>query len=454
LRLTLDDTELTGICETTVEVREASVLTDIVVTPDPVIVEVGGTQSFTAACYDQYGDPMACTPGWTATGGTIDPNPGVYTAGLIPGIYEVIATEPVSGIFGTATVEVTETIYNIDIPVASSSDDAEESAAGGMSLGSSDLELILETTEQTVGIRFAGLDIPNGANILTASVQFTVDEVSTDPTSLTIEGQAHDNAPTFTTTNGDISSRTLRTGAVDWLDIPQWTIVGEAGPAQQTPDIKTIIKEVVDRPGWTSGSSVVLIITGTGKRVAESFNGTAAPVLHVEYTTAPPVLTDIVVTPDPAAVVVGGTQQFTATGYDQYGAPMALTPEWKATGGTIDLNSGEYTAGSIPGFFEVTATDPVSGIFGMATVEVREASVLTDIVVTPDPAAVEVGGSQSFTATGYDQYGAPMALTPEWTATGGTIDLNSGEYTAGSIPGFFEVTSTDPVSGCGYSDCQ
>jgi hypothetical protein len=46
-----------------------------------------------------------------------------------------------------------------------------------------------------------------------------------------------------------------------------------------------VIQEIVNRPGWTAGNSLVLIVTGTGERVAESFDGEAdaAPLLHVEY---------------------------------------------------------------------------------------------------------------------------------------------------------------------------
>ena len=46
--------------------------------------------------------------------------------------------------------------------------------------------------------------------------------------------------------------------------------MGEAGPYQQTPDIASVIQEIVDRAGWRSGNSLALIITGTGnKGVAE-----------------------------------------------------------------------------------------------------------------------------------------------------------------------------------------
>ncbi len=61
--------------------------------------------------------------------------------------------------------------------------------------------------------------------------------------------------------------------------------MGEAGPDQQTPDIASVIQEIVDRGGWNSGNSLVIIITGTGTRTAEAYDGdqAGAPLLHVEY---------------------------------------------------------------------------------------------------------------------------------------------------------------------------
>ncbi|MEI2302524.1 hypothetical protein MKZ91_31295, partial [Ensifer sp. MJa1] len=64
--------------------------------------------------------------------------------------------------------------------VVASADDAEERSSGSMSLNSSDLELTVDDgVGQTVGIRFIGIDIPKGAIITNAYIQFTVDEVST-----------------------------------------------------------------------------------------------------------------------------------------------------------------------------------------------------------------------------------------------------------------------------------
>ena len=65
----------------------------------------------------------------------------------------------------------------------------------------------------------------------------------------------------------------------------EWPIVKAAGTDQRTPNIASIIQEIVDLPNWAADNSVVIIIGGTGERTAESFNGVsaAAPLLHLEY---------------------------------------------------------------------------------------------------------------------------------------------------------------------------
>ena len=173
----------------------------------------------------------------------------------------------------------------LDIPVAASSDDAEESATGSVSRTSSDLELVLDGSNQTVGLRFANVQIPSGATITDAYVQFEVDEVTTAAASLAIQGQAADRPATFSSSTGDISSRLRTTASVGWVP-PPWPTVQVHGPDQRTPDISSIVREIVARPGWSAGNALVVIITGTGKRTAEAFDGTFAPVLHVTYRTA------------------------------------------------------------------------------------------------------------------------------------------------------------------------
>jgi hypothetical protein len=177
--------------------------------------------------------------------------------------------------------ECTETT-TIWVPVAESSDDAEERPSGSMKLSSSDLEMVFDRGgNQHIGMRFQ-VDIPKDAHILNAYIQFTADESHSGPTTLTIEGEDTGNAPAFIEIDGNISSRTARTTSVLWPSITEW-IHGDAGPVQMTPDISPIIQEIVSNPGWAANNSLVIIITGTGERVAESYDGSAAPVLHVEY---------------------------------------------------------------------------------------------------------------------------------------------------------------------------
>ena len=176
----------------------------------------------------------------------------------------------------------------ISSQISASSDDAEERSSGSINLKSSDLELFREKSDQTVGLRFKKMGIPQGVLIINAFVQFMVDEANSEPTSFTIQGQAADNPAAFSKSRFNISTRPRTTAEVTWSPV-EWTTIGQAGDDQQTPDISSVIQEIVDRPGWKSGNSIVLVLTGSGKRVAESYDTSPskAPVLTVEYNTSP-----------------------------------------------------------------------------------------------------------------------------------------------------------------------
>ncbi len=177
--------------------------------------------------------------------------------------------------------------------VSQSSDDAEERISNGnISLTSSDLELTSDgSNNQLIGIRFQNIFIPQGTTIISANIQFTTDETDSGATSVVILGEDTNNAATFTTGNSNISSRTLTTASVAWNAIPAWNTVGQSGVNQQTPDLTSIVQEIVNRGGWNSGNSMAFIINGLGERTAESYNGDSsrAPVLTIvaDFTTDP-----------------------------------------------------------------------------------------------------------------------------------------------------------------------
>ncbi|NQX85096.1 MAG: T9SS type A sorting domain-containing protein [Flavobacteriaceae bacterium] len=173
-----------------------------------------------------------------------------------------------------------------DNAVSASGDDAEEElATGTIDLTSSDLELIYDGGNQLVGVRFDNVQIPDGATLYRAYIQFTVDEDDSeeDPTDLVIHGELAQASTTFTDTANDISSRALTSNYVNWNEINLWETVGESGLNQRTPYVTNIVNEIVSQAGWTSGNAITFIISGTGKRVAESVDGSAAPILKLFY---------------------------------------------------------------------------------------------------------------------------------------------------------------------------
>jgi hypothetical protein len=168
--------------------------------------------------------------------------------------------------------------------VANGADDVEESATGSMYTNSSDLELVYDGSNQVVGMRFGGVNIPKGVTITNAYLQFKVDETSSEVTNLTIQGEATSNAAAFASTALNVSARLRTVSAVSWFPSP-WLTLLAAGPEQRTPNLMPIVQEIVNQTDWVAGNSLVMIVTGTGHRVAEAYevDPGGAPLLHIDY---------------------------------------------------------------------------------------------------------------------------------------------------------------------------
>ncbi|MEM0997396.1 MAG: Ig-like domain-containing protein [Bacteroidota bacterium] len=186
----------------------------------------------------------------------------------------------------SATVNIDVGELTTLLQVNASSDDAEERANGSMSLTSSDLELVWDNGDQQIGMRFNGVPVPQGSTVSDAYLQFTVDETSSGATDLTVWGESVDDAATFGGSSGDIANRPRTTASAQWNNVPAWNTTGLSGADQQFTGLASIIEEIVNRPGWTAGNSLSLIVEGTGERIAESYDGSAgaAPVLVIVYT--------------------------------------------------------------------------------------------------------------------------------------------------------------------------
>lgn len=168
--------------------------------------------------------------------------------------------------------------------IADGMNDVEEKPDGTIYTNSSDIELVYDGGDQIIGLRFTGLNIFPGATIGSASIQFTVDERSSGACALSIRGHNVDHSPPFTSAKKNVSERETTSAEVTW-EPPPWLTAGEAGEDQRTPDLSPIIQEIVNRPSYTQSSAVSIIITGTGKRTAEAYEGSAAsaPLMTVAY---------------------------------------------------------------------------------------------------------------------------------------------------------------------------
>lgn len=270
----------------------------------------------------------------------------------------------------------------IESRVAASADDAEENAAGSVSIVGSDLELGWDGAAQTLGMRFPGLAVPQGAFVTSAWIQFETDEVTTAAVLLTFRAQAADDAPSFTTADDDLTSRPREAASATWTP-PPWSTVGLAGPDQRTPDLSALVQAVIDRPGWAPGNALAIFVTGdsgTGRRIARAWNADpgGAPLLHVEYELAdvndPPALS--IVSPIartqlaadvPAALVatavdpedgdLGASVQWTSSRDGVLGAGASLAPVLSVGIHTLtaQVQDGEGLAAEAALDVEVTA---------------------------------------------------------------------------------------------------
>lgn len=169
--------------------------------------------------------------------------------------------------------------YNI----INGNDDVEETLnSGNMNFGSNDVDLA-DTNSKIVGLRFNNIDVPNGASIISAHIQFTADESFSTLTNLNITVEDSGNASAIIASAYNISSRTYSTQNVQWNNVSPW-LQGGNGAAQLSPDLAQLIQQIVDRTDWQANNSMLFKITGTGRRSASAVEGNYdSPELCISY---------------------------------------------------------------------------------------------------------------------------------------------------------------------------
>lgn len=167
--------------------------------------------------------------------------------------------------------------------IAASDGDSEQSgAAGNISLTGNDLAMGVEDgNDKIVGLKFNRLTIPQGATITSARLELTSNKDSSANADFQIVGELTPNPSDFSSTASDLSGRTSVTDSVDWSITDEW----KKDDNYQSPQLKSVIQEIVNQANWCGGNSISLLISGTGSRSAVSFDNSPsnAPTLKFTY---------------------------------------------------------------------------------------------------------------------------------------------------------------------------
>ena len=317
----------------------------------------------------------------------------------------------------------------LETRVTASNGDAEENAATGLvNITSSDLELVRDgANNQVVGIHFPNQAIPGGATITAAWVQFQADAAGSEATALAVQGDLTQESPAFTTAPTNISARPRTSAFVDWT--PAAWSAGAQGLAQRTPSLISIVQERVNAGDWVEGNALTLIITGTGRRNAVSWNGdaAAAPLLHVEFE-PPSNLLPVLSIASPLAgttALEGSTIAFSATAIDPESGDLSASISWTSDlDGMLAVGPSFSRSDLSVGVHELTVQ--VSDGEGGVTTRSR-----TLTIFAPSNELVTVGDIGDCTSNGDEATGALLE-----TVGGTLLTLGDTAYEVGSAAEF------------------
>ncbi|MHC4147695.1 MAG: hypothetical protein ACYSUD_23400, partial [Planctomycetota bacterium] len=188
------------------------------------------------------------------------------------------------------------------------------------------MELLDDGGLQVIGIRWTDIPLEAGMSINEAWVRFEVDEIEgPEAVNVIIEGELVPDADPFADVASNITDR-ARTEANALWSVPDWPSVGEQGPDQTTPDITSIIEEIINQEEWAAGNAMALVISddpcnpSEGKRTAEAGPGDDSALLYIEA------ITEAASNPSPADgaididqnVILGWSPGFTGASRDVY----------------------------------------------------------------------------------------------------------------------------------------
>lgn len=168
---------------------------------------------------------------------------------------------------------------NLEIPISQSSDDAGgpnpyNAGVCGYEVNKNALTMneiyfghCQNGTPTVSGFHFDNVQIPEDTTITAARLEFTVDTTPNNVIDVQFQGELVNDAATFSSSSLPHQRSPLTNAIVTWhlAEDGGWQV----SEAQASPDLSSIIQEIIDQPGWQSGHAITIITQPTG-------NGTQA----------------------------------------------------------------------------------------------------------------------------------------------------------------------------------
>ena len=418
---------------------DAPTLTTMIVTPTLVTVTVGATQTFTAAGYDQFSDPIPVTPTWTTNAGTATLTPGVTTVLTVQtwSASGRLITATQGSVSGTAVLNIVHgSATAIELTPAPTIITAGESLSYTVTARDTYSNAWDVTAVSTYSITRAAGGIWAG-NVYTAGMAgtWTVSATYLGLTDTAVLTVTH--APMATGVTLDPAQHVVEAGGQ-----VAYTLIATdpyGNPWDVTASGHYTIAPVA---GGTWMSNVYTAEVAGSWTVTATYLGLIdAAILTVTHA---PVAATAAFSPIKHRVEAGREVSYTLIATDTYGnswdasvdATYAITP---AAGGTWTNNV--YTA-EVAGTWTVTAIYP--GLSETAVLTVTHAPTATGVNLSPARHTVAAGAPVVYMLTATDAYGNPwdVTVTGSYTtapAAGGT--WTSNVYTA-EVAGSWTVTAT------------
>jgi uncharacterized protein YjdB len=428
------------------------VLTSISVTPAAPSIAAGTTQQFTATGNYSDGSTQNLTGGvsWSSSTTTVATiAAGGLATGIATGAASVTATS--GSISGSATLTVgPPLLVSIAVTPANPSfalGTTQQFTATGTYTDGSTLNLTSTVNWSTASNAIA-----------TISAQGIATSVALGSTGVTATSGAISGSTTLTVTPAVLVSIAI-TPAVPTISLGttlQFTATGTYTDGST--------QNITDTVQWSSDTPTVATISnaansqglattvGPGAANISATSGTVSGSTELTVTSA--TLVSMAVTPVTPSLALGTIQQFTATGTFSDGSTQNLTGTVTWTSDTVSTATINNTGlASTVGVGTATIAATSGGISGSTLLTVTPAT-LASIAINPPSAAIPLGMTQQFTATGTFTDGTTQDVTQsgQWSSSTPTVATISNTAGANGLATTLGTgTTTIGVSSGGVS---